>query len=387
MKTPSYNLTNLKQSIRRLIYEALANRFGQGGDIKGAEGVANAQWGSVYNVMPKGEAKNEVFYRVQLHNSGGPVKYLKQDAQGRWFFMEPPNLTWRPVNPAKVPQTNEPLAENDEGKNFPGFDHIHWSIVDGKPLDSKMGSSASNGEKWCYDQHMVKIPIKRGDIFLMGRASDGKHYILDGPIDANEYKNRKTRSTNECDEIPDPMDGDTTDVHTMDTANLGEAVNYRASTDELVKAFVAWKQATPAEIKSHNAVAFTAGYNACLAAAKQTGLNESVNGKFQVYLTYLVRGDEKHRLFNSNANTKEEASVEAVAYMQSIAKANRIPPDSIKVLSVRKGGLNEETSSGAVFSGGPTIQTPNAFSKKGAGSKKAMDATKKTGYKPVKKEY
>lgn len=99
-------LSELRSIIRGLVKEAMANKFGQGGDIAAAEQVANSHWGNVYLVMPKGESNNNVFYRVTLHNANGPVKFLKQDPNGRWFFMEPPQQVWRPVNPAKV-ATNE----------------------------------------------------------------------------------------------------------------------------------------------------------------------------------------------------------------------------------------------------------------------------------------
>jgi len=98
-------LSEIKSMIRSLVREAMANKFGQGGDVAAAEQVANSHWGNVYLVMPKGESNNNVFYRVTLHNSSGPVKFLKHDSNGRWFFMEPPQQVWRPVNPAKVATT------------------------------------------------------------------------------------------------------------------------------------------------------------------------------------------------------------------------------------------------------------------------------------------
>ena len=250
MKKKSYKLSELKAMVRSVIREALANKFGQGGDIKTAENVANAHWGSVYNVMPKGEAKNEVFYRVQLHNSGGPVKYLKQDSLGRWYFMEPPALNWRPINPAKVPQATSEVTE-------------------------------------C--------------------ATCG----CGNPDDTH-------------DEPADNMQGDVTDVRTMDTANLGEGVN--------------------------------------------PGLKD--------FLQNII-------------DNLDEDDLEKIDHQQAIYKLKIIKRmlESLIKDSPMGEDLNEETSSGAVFSGGPTIQTPYAFSKKGSGSKKAMDATKKIGYKPAKKEY
>ena len=50
---------------------------------------------------------------------------------------------------------------------------------------------------------------------------------------------------------------------------------------------------------------------------------------------------------------------------------------------LKKVGLNEMTGTSAVAG----YQTPYAFSKKKTGSQKALDATKKIGYKPTKKEY
>lgn len=47
-------------------------------------------------------------------------------------------------------------------------------------------------------------------------------------------------------------------------------------------------------------------------------------------------------------------------------------------------GLAEETSSGAVFSGGPTIQTPAWGTRNREGSPRAIAASKSLGYKPVK---
>lgn len=178
--------STLKSILKKLVTEELSN---SGGNDAQAESVATSTWGSVYNVMPHGEAKNNKFYRVTLNNDSGPVKYLKQDAHGKWYRMDPPEQVWR-----LVPQSQDTVV--------------------------------------------------------------------------SEYKSDINK---------DPMDGNVDDLKTMDTANLGE--------------------------------------------------------------------------------------------------------------DVLDGEIKEMTSSGAVFSGGPTIQTPHAFSKKGSGSKRAMDVTKKMGYKPAKKEY
>lgn len=169
--------------------EAFSNKFGEGGNLPEAERVASSVWGNVFLVMPKGEENSNVYYRVTLSNSNGAIKYLRQDINGKWYKMDPPQQIWKSVNPDQTTQ---------ECDCAPGCN---------------------------------------------------------------------------CDANKDPMQGDVEDVRTMDTANLEEDV------------------------------------------------------------------------------------------------------------------LDEMTSSGAVFSGGPTIQTPYAFSRKGSGSKKAMDATKSLGYKLAKKEF
>lgn len=234
-------LSELKSMIRSLVREAMANKFGQGGDIAAAEQVANSHWGNVYLVMPKGESQNNVFYRVTLHNSNGPVKFLKQDSNGRWFFMEPPQQVWRPVNPAKV-ATKE---------------------------------CATCG---CGD-----------------------------PTDDHK----------------DDMKGDTTDVRTMDTANLGESEmshrDYLRGDQGAKEAYFKWRKF--AKWRKTNVVDFVAGFNAGLRAARP--------------------------------------------------------------------GLNEQSTLASATPGGQeggTIRTPYAFSKKVPG-KKAMDVTKKMGYKPVGKGY
>ena len=244
MKKAQFNKAKLVSFIKNTIYESLANKYGQGGDIDNAQSVANAHWGNVYSVMPKGESDNNVFYRVTLYSSVGAVKYLKQDQNGKWFFMDPPQKVWRPVNPAIVaPQTECATC----GCGDPNDDH------------------------------------------------------------------------------KDDMQGDTTDVHTMDAVNVAEGIDYRKSSAELPTEFAKWKAATPADTKAHNAVAFTAGWNAAIASTQQAGLNEQ----------------------NSTA-------------------------------SATPGGQE-----------GGTIKTPFAFSKKGAGKNKATQATtgKGVGYKLVQKPY
>jgi len=140
MRRKKFN-NQLRKVIRDLVCEALANKFGQGGDVAAAEQVANSVWGSVYNVMPKGERKNTVFYRVTLHSSSGPVKYLKQDAQGRWFSMNPPQQIWRPVDSTKVatePETAAaPIQECDcaPGCNCPG-DPMKGDTTDVRTMDA-----------------------------------------------------------------------------------------------------------------------------------------------------------------------------------------------------------------------------------------------------------
>ena len=117
MKPSHPNLTKFKSTIRQMVLEVLANKFGQGGNVDEAQRVANSVWGGVYNVMPNGEGNNNVFYRITLHSSSGPVKYLKQDSLGRWFSMNPPQRIWRPVDQSKVatePKTETPVHECDE---------------------------------------------------------------------------------------------------------------------------------------------------------------------------------------------------------------------------------------------------------------------------------
>lgn len=78
-------------------------------------------------------------------------------------------------------QQNKPIYKvgSDRWQNsFTGYDHKHWSRLDAEPLDSSMGTTSGD---------ISKIG-KKGDIVFMGRARDGKHYVLYGPITPEKYK-------------------------------------------------------------------------------------------------------------------------------------------------------------------------------------------------------
>ena len=178
--------SSLRKLIKDIILEALANKYGQGGNLDAAEQVANAQWGNVHIVMPKGEEQNNVFYRVTLHSSNGPVKYLKQDPNGKWYFMDPPQKVWRPVNPAQVPQqpTNEcgcapgcnckrdKMDGDAEGTmatanlSGPSFEEKEVSEIDEEPVDEGTKQILQNiidnledSEKLSREQLVYKIDI------------------------------------------------------------------------------------------------------------------------------------------------------------------------------------------------------------------------------------
>lgn len=234
---------SIKKLIDKLIMEALASQSVPSEDLEPAEKIANSQWGNVFLVGIKGESKGNIVYRVTLYNSSGPTKYLKKDAQGRWFFMDPPQNIWRPINPAYIPPPT-PVSE-------------------------------------CGT---------------------------------------------------DPMKGDVSDLRTMDTANVAEEL--------------------------HDEPSFGMGGD--------KGKLEDCDKAMQKISKVL------------SSNLKDDS--EKIRYIQLFVDEYFDGKKPSK-------GLDEMTSSGAVFSGGPTIQTPYAFSQRGGGSKKAMDATKKIGYKPAKKGY
>lgn len=61
---------------------------------------------------------------------------------------------------------------------YSGYDHIHWTIINAAPLDKEMGRSTLIGPNKFW---------KDGQVYLVGRASDGKHYKLKGPLTPEEY--------------------------------------------------------------------------------------------------------------------------------------------------------------------------------------------------------
>jgi hypothetical protein len=61
-------------------------------------------------------------------------------------------------------------------KGLRGYDHIHFSINGTEPLDSEMGTCAGSP------------PDLSGMVELFGRARDGRHYTLWGPVTADEYR-------------------------------------------------------------------------------------------------------------------------------------------------------------------------------------------------------
>jgi hypothetical protein len=221
MNKNSNNLKQLKKTIRNLVYEALANKFGQGGDVGAAEQTANSIWSGVYNVMIKGESNNEVFYRVTLHSSSGPIKYLKQDAQGRWFSMNPPQKIWTPAKTAQV--ATEP--------------------------------------------EQATAPVKECD------CAPG------------------------CNCKGDAMQGDTTDVHTMDTANVDESINYVRNSTAVSSAYEEWTKHSSKYTKKPSAVSFVSGWNAALEHIKTTGLNEMTGtgavAGYQTPYAFSKRGGSK----------------------------------------------------------------------------------------------
>ena len=59
------------------------------------------------------------------------------------------------------------------------YDHIHWARINGKPLDSEMGTLS--------DHNLEKDHPDTGRVVLLGRAKDGRHYTLFGPLTPDEY--------------------------------------------------------------------------------------------------------------------------------------------------------------------------------------------------------
>jgi len=57
------------------------------------------------------------------------------------------------------------------------YDHVHWSIVNAKPLDKGMGTTTDKD-----------APEKAGEIYLLGRSSAGTHHALRGPLTRKQYR-------------------------------------------------------------------------------------------------------------------------------------------------------------------------------------------------------
>jgi hypothetical protein len=72
-----------------------------------------------------------------------------------------------------------PKVGSDKWKgSFAKYDHKHWSRLDDEPLDTEMGKTSGD---------ITKLG-KKGDVVFLGRARDGKQYVLYGPITPKKYK-------------------------------------------------------------------------------------------------------------------------------------------------------------------------------------------------------
>ena len=76
-------------------------------------------------------------------------------------------------------------------KSYPGYDHVHWTIVNGEPLDDEMGTTNTGGHS---NPHWID-----GQIYLIGRDRTGYHRKLEGPLTKEEYLAMKNGLEDELD--------------------------------------------------------------------------------------------------------------------------------------------------------------------------------------------
>ena len=62
-------------------------------DLKKATRIANKMWGSVYNVNFHGEKQGELHYKATLHSPTGPIKWIKNAPNGKWY-VQSANMRW-----------------------------------------------------------------------------------------------------------------------------------------------------------------------------------------------------------------------------------------------------------------------------------------------------
>ena len=58
---------------------------------------------------------------------------------------------------------------------YGSYDHIHWTRINDNPLDADMGTLSDDDTS------------NDGLVALLGRARDGRHYTLFGPVTKEEY--------------------------------------------------------------------------------------------------------------------------------------------------------------------------------------------------------
>lgn len=91
------------------------------------------------------------------------------------------------------PSANTPEFEKIEAlksklmKGRQGYDHVHFAVYGRKPLDSRMGTIMGGDAK------------EQGKVVLLGRARDGHHYTIWGPVTPEQYR-RAIESTNSISE-------------------------------------------------------------------------------------------------------------------------------------------------------------------------------------------
>jgi hypothetical protein len=98
-------------------------------------------------------------------------------AQRRWFTKRHPDVTLKGlvVAPAAEIPTGAVLLRRWIMARRPGYDHVHFSIINAAPIDGVDGTNSAPPGK------------DDGKVVLLGRRSDGRHRVIWGPQTVRQF--------------------------------------------------------------------------------------------------------------------------------------------------------------------------------------------------------
>lgn len=417
-------LNQLKSLLKHIIAEAIksgikpvAENLAPNRDYNDPRIVAHSIYQPVYlTTFSHNESDGSKVYDVLLHSATGPKHAIKQDSKGKWFYLRDHDRKWISADPyitvpkvgEKVPGQPEkpkgalghldigPLQEMIANKDVPpdvmGAVNVEEEFDDEKEEIFKNGDKVKLKPEWAGREAR--------EIFTLSQWNGRRGWIADKDGRGWYAKGHQIMHVDDVEEqsvsggagaysTPFAFKKKIREIGSFEAkvkARIGGVVN-KAKTLKNEKilpdgryADDMWdggrmKRATGMN-EIHNLVGVPTQIGDFVKVSDGSGVDSGRTGK-------IIKTKFKNTpggMIPDESGAYKPQSKGWLSVQFDDGHVASFPPNRLQPTSP----LKEDTSSGAVFSGGPTIQTPAWGTKNRLGSPRAIKASKSLGMKVVK---